>query len=1067
MKNYKDECATNCSCNTPGNDPSQVDRREFLKSTTAAAAAGLSLGGIQAIAGPFQQKDIIDHFIPADKKLKPDWINTLFARGQSTWYSGSDLDTIGMPVGGICAGQLYLTGDGQLAYWGIFNHQFSTGAGQVNYQVGRKPNILAEGSTLRQAPPIDQGFALQVRRNGTTIAARTLDQQDFPQVRFCGEYPIGSVEYPDDTLPVELKLEAFSPFIPLNPADSTLPGTIMKFTVKNTSQDTLQAALTGWLQNAVCLHSGSMFGPRFRRLNTLNKTDQMTSLSCSAKLNERPAGYVARQPLVFADFEGENYGNWKVEGEAFGAGPAAGALPRQQAVSGFKGNGLVNTFIDGDRPHGKLTSPTFKIERPYISFLVGGGNHENQTCINLLIDGKVVHTATGKNNERLETHNWNVSDLTGQTAQLEIVDSASGGWGHINIDQIEFRDEPIIGDGGDLPTQSDYGTMALSVLGTGNTLGCTSCPQDKIPAQLFDSMVSGPKNTTEKQFDDALIGIVGREFSLPPGEETTVTFIVNWHMPNLRRGNDIVGNNYAERFNNAVEVARYMMSNLDRLANQTRLWHDCYYDSTLPYWLLDRLHSTAANLASNTCQWWSNGRFWAWEGCGCCRGTCGHVWNYEHTLARMFPQLQRSVREMQDFAEGVGMQPDGSIMFRGEGWTNWAGDSQAGYILKAYREHLISPNQDFLKQNWNAIKKAMQFLIDQDANDDGLIEGRQHQTYDQDYYGANTMVGSLYLGALRSAEQMAHEIGDTEFAETCRKIFASGSKISVEKLFNGEYFIQEVDLEKYPQWQYGDGCLADHLFGQGWAHQVGLGYLYPPETVNSALQSIWKYCWSPDVGPQNQVHKPQRWFAYPGEAGLFTCTWPKSKHLGADSTRYRNEIWTGIEYQVAGHMAWEGMLIEALAICRGVHERYHPTKHNPFNEIECGDHYARALASWGVLIGLSGFEYNGPAGQLTYAPRITPDNFKSIFTAARGWGSLFQKQQQNSQLNRIELKWGSLQLNRLTVILPKKPAGATVHARLDGNSISSRYDFENDKCNIHFDNLTLKTGQNLEVTLDY
>ena len=144
------------------------------------------------------------------------------------------------------------------------------------------------------------------------------------------------------------------------------------------------------------------------------------------------------------------------------------------------------------------------------------------------------------------------------------------------------------------------------------------------------------------------------------------------------------------------------------------------------------------------------------------------------------------------------------------------------------------------------------------------------------------------------------------------------------------------------------------MFGQGWAHQVGLGYLYPRETVVSALQSIWKYCWAPDVGPQNRAHDPERWFAYPGEAGLFTCTWPKSPHLGPKSTRYRDEIWTGIEYQVAGHMAWEGMITEALAICRGVNERYHPSKHNPWNEIECGDHYARALASWGVLIGLSG-----------------------------------------------------------------------------------------------------------------
>ena len=120
-------------------------------------------------------------------------------------------------------------------------------------------------------------------------------------------------------------------------------------------------------------------------------------------------------------------------------------------------------------------------------------------------------------------------------------------------------------------------------------------------------------------------------------------------------------------------------------------------------------------------------------------------------MARLFPELERSVREMQDFAPGVGFIPEtGEIRFRGEGWGLWAGDSQGGYILKAYREHQMSPDNAFLKRNWPNIKRAVQFLIEQDANGDGLIEGKQHQTYDQNYYGANTMVGSLYLGALRA-----------------------------------------------------------------------------------------------------------------------------------------------------------------------------------------------------------------------------------------------------------------------------------------------------------------------------
>ena len=219
---------------------------------------------------------------------------------------------------------------------------------------------------------------------------------------------------------------------------------------------------------------------------------------------------------------------------------------------------------------------------------------------------------------------------------------------------------------------------------------------------------------------------------------------------------------------------------------------------------------------------------------------------------------------------------------------------------------------------------------------------------------------------------MAREVGDADFAHLSHKIFEAGRDNSVKRLFNGEYYIQDVDLKKHPDWQYAKGCLADQMFGQGWAHQVALGYIYPKDTVHKSLEAIWKYCWAPDVTLQSQHHHPERWFASPGEAGLFTCTWPKSKHLGPKSTRYRNEVWTGIEYQVANHMAWEGMLTECLAICRAVHERYHPSKRNPFNEIECGDHYARSMASWGVVTSLAGFEYHGPNGHIGFAPRLAP-----------------------------------------------------------------------------------------------
>ncbi|RME89479.1 MAG: hypothetical protein D6766_14680 [Verrucomicrobia bacterium] len=1037
--------------------PAGLPRRTFLQRAALgmAGAAFLDRARRVALAGDGSVRLAPDHFIPVEKNLDPAWVRSLFAKGEPAWYEGEALRTIGMPVGGIAAGQVYLTGDGRLVYWDIFNQQINSGYGAVNWKEGRSPFEKVIRFKLTYDDPVRQGFALRVRRPGGETAIRLLSREGFARVRFRGEYPIGRVEYADPAFPVAVRLGAFSPFVPLNARDSSLPATLLHYTLRNTGDEPVEVTLAGWLGNAVCRHSATQLAGRFERTARGVAERGLRGVAMGARAT--PRREPTRPPEVFADFEGEDYGDWQVEGEAFGKGPAKGTLPNQQTVSGFRGEGLVNTYLGGDAPHGRLLSPEFTIERPFISFLIGGGGHEGRTCINLLVDGRVVRTATGRNNERLEPHNWDVRDLAGRRARIEIVDRASGGWGHINIDRIEFRDDPMIEGQRPLPKQPDYGTMGLFALDEAAEGAACRLPEPLLPEVLFaeNPPTPGP---------DAVVRTTRR---LAPGETVTLTFAVTWHFPNLYRGNRRVGNRYAVHFLDAHDVARYLRDHGERLARETRLWRDTYYDSTLPWWLLDRLHAPVANLATTTVQWWENGRFWAWEGCGCCHGTCGHVWNYAQALARLFPELERSVREFQDFKEGVGLHPDGSIGFRGEGWSLWAGDAQGGYILKAYREHQCSPDDAFLRRNWPAIKRALEFLIRQDGNDDGLIEGRQHQTYDQNYYGPNTFVGSLYLGALRAGEEMARELGDEVFAARCRKLFESGRRLSVERLFNGQYFIQKVDLKKHPDWQYGDGCLADQLFGQTWAHQLGLGHLYPAEYVRRALQSVWRYNWAPDIAPQNKAHPPERWFASPGDAGLFTCTWPLSRHPGPKSTRYRNEIWTGIEYQVASNMAADGLLTEALAICRAIHDRYHPRRYNPWNEIECGDHYARALASWGVLLALAGFEYHGPRGHLGWAPRITPERFRAPFTAAEGWGTIEQLRENGRQTNRLELRHGRLRLRSLAFATAGSAAAARARVVVGGREIPVQRRARGRRLELHLaEPLTLEAGQTLEVVME-
>jgi len=147
---------------------------------------------------------------------------------------------------------------------------------------------------------------------------------------------------------------------------------------------------------------------------------------------------------VFANFNDNSYGPWKVAGDAFGRQPVLGSFNNQNPVTNFEGQGLVNSFLNGDDTQGTLTSPEFTIESSYINFLIGGGNHPHKACANLIINNKIVRTQTGSNAERLDWANWDVTDLKGQKATIQIIDSIKGGWGHILVDQIMFAQMPAL-----------------------------------------------------------------------------------------------------------------------------------------------------------------------------------------------------------------------------------------------------------------------------------------------------------------------------------------------------------------------------------------------------------------------------------------------------------------------------------------------------------------------------------------------------------------------------------------------------------------------------------------------
>ncbi len=560
---------------------------------------------------------------------------------------------------------------------------------------------------------------------------------------------------------------------------------------------------------------------------------------------------------------------------------------------------------------------------------------------------------------------------------------------------------------------------------------------------------------------------LGSAFELAPGERTDVGFAILWYFPG-RLG---VGNMYENWFTSGIDIATRLL-NAGRLSEDTVLFHDTLFDTTLPYYVVERLSSQMSSPCTQLCMWLKDNSFFGFEGLnadgtGCCPMNCNHVWNYEQTLARLFPEIERRMRVI-DLEHQ--MEDNGAVHHRVEyplkGRVTGPGavcDGQASTISKTYREHLMSADDSFLKQMWPKAKKAMDFMIAfwDGPDEDGVMRGKQFNTYDTSISGPNTFTGTQYLAALRAAEEMAKEMGEEEAAKRYRSIFEKGSKWVGEHLFNGEYFVQEWP-QANPDHDYGLGCHADQLMGQWWASQLDLACVLPRHQVRSSLQFIFKYDFIPDFSAF-EYSLGHRTFVWDAGAGLICCTWPRG---GKPKTiiLYAEEVWTGIEYEVAAMMINEGMINEALAIVRTVHDRYTNGTRNPWNEIECGDHYARAMSSWSVLLAAQGFKYHGPKGIVGFAPKLQEKNFRSFFSTAEGWGSFSQKRGGNTQTNLIELKYGALRLKQLELEVPSASL-RDVKLELSGKDFPFDRKISDSRLVITFPGpLNLKPGSSIKVT---
>src|SRR5579884_69314 len=822
----------------------------------------------------------------------------LRAAGSQRSFTGESLREIAFPLGGIGTGTISLGGRGQLRDWEIFNRP---GKGKdlpytffAIYAEAEGAPGVARVLERRILPPYSGGFGLPT--------GRVSGLPRLHEAVFRGEYPFAWIDFLDAALPVQVSLEAFNPFIPMNDRDSGLPVVLFSWTLANSSGKPVSATIVCNLLNAVGYNGKDGLGGRHNK-----------------EL-------------------GQNQNTWREE-------------PDMEGI------------------------------------FMSGGKHAP--------DSPQFGTMA------LATE-W--PDTT-----VKIRWERAGWWD----DAQNFWDEFTQGRG----------------------------------------TLPGPRETDPSPDAQSDVGVLGLQVTLEPGQSTTLPFVLAWHFPNLTNtwngpqqpvAGKRVGNWYATQWTDAWEVARYVIANRERLEAETRAYHKAMFDTTLPAVVVDAAASNASILRTATVLRTEDGRMNGFEGCsdneGCCPMNCTHVWNYVWTVASLFPALERSVR-LTDFQHNT--RTNGDMAFRtllpliGELRNHPpAADGQMGTIMKAYREWLQSGDKAFLESLWPGIERALEFAWQPeswDADQDGVMEGQQHNTYDIEFYGPNTMCGLFYLGALRAAEEMATVLGHKEKAAKYRDVFEKGSKKYSELLWNGEFFKQIVNVDLWderhgpksmakrpdyicydtePRYQYGPGCISDMLLGQWFAMNMGLGYLLPAEQVKSAISAIFKYNWKADLSAHATV---QRVYALNDEAGLLLCSWPKGGRPQYPFP-YADEVWTGIEYQVAAHLMHEGLVDEGLAIVKGVRDRYEGAKRNPWDEVECGHHYARAMSSWSLIVALSGYHYDASRQHLAFAPKISQDDLRSFFSAGSGWGTFSQKREIGNYTARIELVWGQLALQ--TVKLP-------------------------------------------------
>jgi len=736
-------------------------------------------------------------------------------------------------------------------------------------------NVCVKALESQLTPPFDSSHG-----------AHAWDLGGLPRFRkseMTGNYPFISYILTDKSMPVEAALEAFTPFIPLNTDDSSLPVAVLRYKIKNISDACQTVSVAGSMANL-----------------------------CNV------------------------------------AGKDAWNRPEDDGK-------FINRFIQREKYRGINFLPTGKTEK----------------------DGSYMEMAflTTEKDNVTYLDEWNESTWW---------DGLQDFWNDFSKD-------------GEL-------TTGRELRGVGN--------------KLHNSPFSIASLCVKKE--------------IAPGDEAQFEFIISWYHPNRHWswGQDIpvcdcapgccepkdgkVIRNYYAKFGSPLKTAGYLIENMERLEGDSCKFANALMGGTMPEYALDAVSANITVIRSTTCFMVEDGTFFGFEGCGdsggCCAGNCTHVWNYTQTMAYLFPDLERSMRKTEFLYEtgDTGYMAFRAMTYLKEGKYDHAPatDGQLGTIVRLYRDWMICGDDDFLKEMWPKAKLALEYAFTHwDKNGEGIMEGEQHNTYDIEFHGMSSMLNSIYYAALRAGEEICKYLGDIESAKRYAEVRIRGAKKLDELTFNGEFYIQMLeDVNEY-KYQYGSGCLSDQVIGQYQAHAAGLGYVLNESNVKSAVHAIFKYNYLNSFSDHVNL---QRMYALNDNSGLILCSWPNGGRPEIPFV-YSDEVWTGIEYQVATHLIYEGFVDEGLKIVESCRARHDGIERSPWSEVECGHHYARSLSSYGVLLALTGFHCDAVNKVLSFNPAVSKDCFTGFFCCADGWGLYHQvKNEDGSYSGRIETLYGDL-----------------------------------------------------------